>query len=234
MKKLFILLSVAALLLCGCGNAESPAGVVTPATDAVTEAATEAAPPEKALSFGRIEGGVYTNTYAGMGCTMDENWSIYSAEELQALPETVQGAIEGSQLEEVMSEYAQIFDLQAENVNDLLAVNVVYTKVGMQERLLYATQTEEETVDSVLSQADLIKESYTQAGMAVESMEKVQVTFLGESHYGIRTVANSQGVPIYMVQLMNFDLGAYGINLTATSYLEDNTQAILDLFYPVA
>jgi hypothetical protein len=36
-----------------------------------------------------------------------------------------------------------------------------------------------------------------------------------------------------MLQLVNFDLGAYGINLTATSYVDDTVQAVLDLFYPV-
>lgn len=234
MKKLFILLTVAALLLCGCGNSEPVSGEVTPVTEAPAEVTEAPAPTEKPLSFGRIEGGTYTNTYMGIGCTMDENWSIYSAEELQTLPETVQGAIAGSDLESVMADYPQIFDLQAENVNDLLAVNIVYTKIGLQERLLYATQTEEETVDGILSQADLIKESYTQAGMEVESMEKVKLTFLGEEHWGVRTVANAGGVPIYMLQVMNFDLGAYGVNLTATSYLEDNAQSVLDLFYPVA
>lgn len=234
MKKLFILLTVAALLLCGCGNSEPVSGEVTPVTEAPAEVTEAPAPTEKPLSFGRIEGGTYTNTYMGIGCTMDENWSIYSAEELQTLPETVQGAIAGSDLESVMADYPQIFDLQAENVNDLLAVNIVYTKIGLQERLLYATQTEEETVDGILSQADLIKESYTQAGMEVESMEKVKLTFLGEEHWGVRTVANAGSVPIYMLQVMNFDLGAYGVNLTATSYLEDNAQSVLDLFYPVA
>ena len=229
MRKLCVLLLSLALLLCGCGNSEPASGEVTP----VTEAAGETAPPETPLSFGRVEGGTYTNTYMGIGCKLDENWSIYSAEELQALPEIVQGTVEGSEMESLMAEYPQIFDLQAENVNDLLAVNIVYTKIGLQERLLYATQTEEETVDSVLAQADMIKESYVQAGMEVESMEKVELTFLGKTHWGIRTVASSQGVPIYMLQLMNFDLGSYGVNLTATSYLEDNVQSVLDLFYPV-
>lgn len=232
MKKLFILLTVAALLLCGCGNSGPVSGEVIPATEAPTEA-TEPEITEKPLSFGRIEGGTYTNSYAGIGCKMDENWSIYSAQELQTLPETVQGAVEGSELESIMADYPQIFDLQAENVNDLLAVNIVYTKVGMQERLLYATQTEEETVDSVLSQAELIKESYIQAGMEVESMEKVELKFLGKTHFGIRTVAYVQGVPVYMLQVMDFKLGAYGMNLTATSYMEDNAQSVLDLFYTV-
>ena len=145
----------------------------------------------------------------------------------------INGAVEGSQMEQVMENYPQFFDLQAENVNDLLAVNVVYTKVGMQERLTYAVLSEEETIDATLQHKDMMIESYIQAGMEVESVEKVKLTFLGEELWGIRTVAYTQGIPIYMLQVMNFKLGAYGMNLTATSYLEDNAQAVLDLFYVV-
>ena len=229
MKKLISLFLILSLLLCGCGNSQPPAGEVTPQT----EAPTETQPEEKPLSMGRIEGGVYTNTYAGFGCQLDENWSFYSAEELQQLPDQVYSAVEGSDMEALMDDYPQIFDLQAENANDLLAVNVVYTKVSLQERLVYAALSEEQTVDATLEQSDMIIQSYAQAGMEVESMEKVKLTFLGEEHYGIRTVAQSNGIPIYMLQIMDFDLGMYGVNLTATSYLEDNVQSVLDMFYPV-
>lgn len=230
MKKMFALLLALSLLLCGCGAQAPEAGEVTPQAEA---SAPQTQPEEKALSVGRIEGGVYTNTYAGIGCELDENWSIYSAEELQELPDFVQDSVAGSDMEALMEEYSQIFDLQAENVNDLLAVNIVYTKIGMQERLAYASLNEEETVDATLKQKDMIAESYAAAGMEVESIEKVTVMFLGEEHYGIRTVAQSQGIPIYMLQVMDFDLGAYGVNITATSYMEDNAQSVLDLFYPV-
>jgi len=230
MKKIISLFLILSLLLCGCGGSSEPvAGEVTPQTEAPTEAQEE----ENPLSVGRIEGGVYTNSYIGIGCEMDENWSFYSAQELQELPGEVQNVVEGAVLAELMEGYTQIFDLQAENVNDLLAVNVVYTKIGLQERLVYAALSEEETIDATLEQSDMIIQSYTQAGMEVESMEKVKVTFLGEEHYGIRTVAQTQGIPIYMVQMMNYDLGSYGVTLTATSYMADNTQAILDMFYAV-
>jgi len=225
MKKLFALFLILALLLCGCGGSGLTPGEVTPATEAPTQ--------ERPLSFGRLEGGEYTNTYAGIGCRMDENWSIYSAQELQELPDTVNGLIEGSDAAEIVDQYPQIFDLQAENVNELLAVNIVYTKIGMQERLLYAAMNEEQTVDATLEHKDMMIESYAQAGMEVESMEKVELKFLGKTHFGIRTVAYVQGVPVYMLQVMDFKLGAYGMNLTATSYVEDNAQSVLDLFYAV-
>ena len=62
---------MAASLFTGCGAKEPVAGVVTPApTEASTEAPTDApaeAPVESNVSLGRMEGGVYTNSYTGYG-----------------------------------------------------------------------------------------------------------------------------------------------------------------------
>lgn len=53
---------------------------------------------EHPLSLGRLEGGIYTNTYAGFGCELDSSWTFYSAEELQDIPSSVKDAISGSEL----------------------------------------------------------------------------------------------------------------------------------------
>ena len=180
-----------------------------------------------------MEGGIYSNSYAGFGCQLNANWSFYGAQELQELPELVNGAVEGSDMADLMENYTQIFDMQAENVNDLLSVNVVYVKLGMQERLMYAVMTEEQIVDETLKLKDMMIQAYAQAGMEVTAMEKAKVTFLGEEHFAIRTMANTQGVAVYMLQIFDYNLGSYGMTLTATSYLEDKTQNVLDMFYTV-
>ena len=180
-----------------------------------------------------MEGGVYSNSYAGFGCQLNANWSFYGAQELQELPELVNGAVEGSDMADLMENYTQIFDMQAENVNDLLSMNVVYVKLGMQERLMYAVMTEEQIVDETLKLKDMMIQAYAQAGMEVTAMEKAKVTFLGEEHFAIRTLANTQGITVYMLQIIDYNLGSYGMTLTATSYLEDKTQNVLDMFYTV-
>ena len=76
-------------------------------------------------------------------------------------------------------------------------------------------------------------EAYAQAGMDVESMERVTVTFLGEEREALRTVGAVAGVPFYMVQIFDYHLGQYSVTLTINSYMEDKTQQTLDLFYPV-
>ena len=69
--------------------------------------------------------------------------------------------------------------------------------------------------------------------MDVESMERITVTFLGEERAALRTVGTAADVPFYMVQIFDYHLGQYSVTLTVNSYLEDRTQQILDLFYPV-
>ena len=76
-------------------------------------------------------------------------------------------------------------------------------------------------------------ESYAAAGINASSMEKTTVTFLGEEHVAIKTIAETQGVPYYILQVFNYQLGEYSVVSTMASFVDDNTDALLDLFYPV-
>jgi len=188
-------------------------------------------PEENPLSLGRLEGGVYTNTYLGIVCELDSDWTYYSAEELQELPSATETMLEGSDLGELMAEYTQIMDMQAENVEDLTLINVVYTKLGVQDRILYLTMDDEQVVDSILAQSDMLIESYAQAGMSVQEMKKVAVPFLGEDRFAVWTSAEVQGVMYYILQISDYDVGEYGATITLGSYIEDRTGQLLELFY---
>lgn len=239
-------LLAAAIALAGCGKDTDVSGKVEPVqnpTQALpsgtvqqsTEAPETKAPEqeENPLSLGRLEGGVYTNTYAGFGCELDSSWTFYSAEELQEIPSAVKDAVSGSELGDALEGYDQITDMMAECVDDLTSMNVLYQKLSMQERIAYALLSEEELIDTILEQYDAMVEAYAQAGIDVESMEKVNVIFLGEPRVALKTAATVQGVGYYILQLYNFNLGEYSVTTTLSSYVEDNTESLLDLFYKV-
>lgn len=217
------------------GAAAVPTGTVAPEETAVPETTVPktTAPAQKDLSLGRMEGGVYTNEYVGYACTLDSNWTFLSAEELQQIPSTVTDAISGSELAKELEGVQQFTDMMAENVNDLTTVNVLYQKLSLQERIAYAALTEEQIVDVTLEQAAMLEEAYAQAGMTLISMEKVSVEFMGESHFAIRSALTVQEVPYYVLQLFDFHLGEYAVTTTLASYVEDNTDSLLDLFYPL-
>ncbi|MBQ7915912.1 MAG: hypothetical protein IJ315_03895 [Firmicutes bacterium] len=248
MKKRFLAIVLALLLvLVGCGGSEeeSVGGTIGQKQESsVTESkidessveeskAEESSVEDNVLSLGRIEGGVYTNTYLGVACELDSNWSFYTAEELQELPSAVTEALEGTDIGKAMENVTQFTDMQAENVTDLTVMNVNFVKLGMAERLAYAVLSEEDIIDSVLAQSDTMIASYEQMGMTVKEMKKVTVTFLGEEHTGIWTSAQIQGLDYYILQLYNYGIGEYAATITLGSYLEDNTNSLLELFYKV-
>lgn len=230
---LAVLLAMAMLAGCGSEKAEDVAGQITPTeTQAAVQTETQVE-EEEAVSLGRLEGGVYTNSYAGFGCTLDSSWTFYSAEELQDLPENVNEMLEGTDFADSAGSIEQITDMMAENVDLLCSMNVLYQKMDMQSRLIYAVMSEEDIADAVLAQSDSMVEAYAQMGMTVTSMEKATVTFLGEEHFVLRTEGTLQDVPFYMVQLFDYHRGSYSITTTMTSYMEDKTADMLALFYAV-
>lgn len=235
-------LLVGTVLLTGCGGGQKDvSGKVTPnetqsaavPAGTVEAAPAETAPEEKDVSLGRIEGGVYTNSYAGFGFELDANWEFYTAEELQELPGNIQELFKGTEVGDAAAEITQIMDMKAENANDLTTINVLYSKLDAQTRLAYAVMSEEDILDSVLEQKDALISSYAQAGIEVSTMEKVEVDFLGETHFAMHTSSTWDGVPYYILQLFDYHAGRYGITTTLSSYLEDNTQSLLTLFYTV-
>ena len=229
MKRVLVLFLILAMLLAGCGTSapeSSVAGTVEPTSES-------AAPAETPVTMGRLEGGSYINDYTGYACELDSNWTFYSAEELQELPDNVKELIADTEMADVIGDVPQFTDMMAENANDLTNMNVLYQKQDLQTRLTMAILSEEQVIDATLGQSAFIEEAYAQMGMTNISLEKVTVTFLGREHFALRTQAELQGIPVYMLQLMDYSRGAYAITTTLTSYLEDNTESMLELFEPL-
>lgn len=240
MKRTIALLLVLALAfgLTACSKEDKDiSGKVTPATEAapaITEPApetTEAPAEDKPVSLGRMEGGVYTNEYIGIGCTLDANWTFKTAEELQELP-----AQTGELLQD--TEYAdaslnQIADMFAENISNGSNINIQYTKLDMQVRLIYAAMDYEAFADMIMSESDSMIQAYTQTGFENVAMEKVTINYLGEERVAIRTTADFYDVPLYMLQVFEHNLGKYYAVITFTSVMEDTTQSMADLFYAI-
>lgn len=251
------LLLTLSLLLTACGGDADVSGQVTPQPEAsatvpsgnvepteppVPETASpeptvpETAPPEPTaaeneLSLGRMEGGIYTNSYVGYACNLDSNWTFLSAVELEQIPATVSDLVKGSELGEALGDTPQFTDMMAENINDLTTMNVLYQKLDMPTRLAYMALSEEEIIDASLDQKDMLIAAYEQAGFTVDSIEKVTVTFLGEERTALHSSMVFQGVPYFTLQFFDYHLGEYSVVTTLASYVEDRTASLMELFY---
>lgn len=251
MKKLLCVVLVLSLLLCGCGGTKQPEAAETgpalqeqPETTAPAEQ-TEPAPTEpetvpeeteaeNPVSLGRVSGNEYINEYLGFGGLFENGWELYGADELQELPGNIAEMMQGTELGDTVAQYTQITDMLAENVDMLTTINVVYTKLGLQERLAYALLSEKEILEQVLSQQDMMAESYAAAGIVVSDMKLVTIDFLGQERYAIHTTATMQEVPYFILQVFDYHLGSYGVVTTFASFMEDNTGYLPVLFYPLA
>ena len=235
MKKLicFALALVLCLSLVACGGEPDVAGQVAPQQGSVETVPTEPELPENELSLGRMEGGVYTNEYVGYACKLDSNWTFLSAAELEQIPATVSDQLKGSELGDALADTPQFIDMMAENVNDLTTMNVLYQKMSMTERLAYLTLSEEEIINISIEQMDTLIAAYEQTGFAVDSIEKVTVTFMGEERTALHSSMSIQDIPYYTLQFFDYHLGEYSVVTTLSSYAEDRTAALTELFYPL-
>lgn len=242
-RKIIIALAmIAALLLTGCGSKEAPSSKIEPIQTQPAETKASAIQPaetvpvkeENQTSLGRMEGGTYTNPYAGFGCTLDNTWTYYGAEELQTLPDDVAELLKETEMGERVEGMEQITDMMAESAELLSTVNVLYQKVPMQERLAVAAMGESAMIDAMIEQeGESLKSSYGVMGMEVSDLQRKDVTFLGKTRSGLLTTGSIEGVDTYIFQIIDYSRGAYSVTTTFTSYVEDNTQVVMDLFFPV-
>lgn len=231
-KRILALLLVMSLLLAGCGaGKQPPSGTIKPVE---TQAATQPLEENTPVSLGSFVGGIYENTYAGFGCTLDSGWVYKSAEELQDISALTQDLLEGSEIDLSESNLAQVTDMMAENMDLLASINVLYQQITPQEKVAFSLMDESASIDTILESKDALISSYAQAGIDVTSMEKVSISFLGETRYAIHTVGSIQGAGYYILQLFDYKLGGdYAVILTISTLVEDTTSDLLNLFYPV-
>lgn len=195
-------------------------------------APTAFAEGEKPLGLGRIEDNVYTNEYMGLGFSFDDSWLVYSAEELQQLYGTVIEVIGDTDISELIEGRGQIYDMMAENADELLSINVIIGEVPANERLYYALNSEETIIDNMLESKDMLIEAYQQGGISVNSMEKVKMYFLGKERFGVYTDACINGeIPYYILQFFDYSFGGYCSTVTMCSYLEDRTAELSRMWF---
>ena len=238
-KKLLALMLALALVfaLTACGS--EPKGNVTPSDNTTPSAApaddkTESTPeptvepaPEDDVELGSMTGGVYKNDFVGISCTMDDNWTYYSEEEILALNGLVADSTDDEELAEQLRDSDSFYDMMAENGETLENVNIVLENLG----LIYGnTMDASGYIDVALENLESQMKSM---GMNVTSCEKVSFDFCGKETDGIYITSSMavEGMEIEVFQRMAcVKAGTYMCVITACSYFEDTTMDVLNLF----
>ena len=217
MKRSFFSAALAAILLSGllsgCGTIASAA----------------IAPGEvDEFHTGTIDGDTYENTFFGIGCKLDDDWTILDEEELAERSGLVFDTLEEGGMDDsartAMENGSVVFDFFAQKLDNSAAVNVTVGNIGV----LYGTSlTEEAYIDLAY---DEVIQSVEAIGYDNVTAEKTTVTFAGTDHAAMNVYGEYSGVPVYQVQIA-LRKGLYVGTVTLSSGGEDTTSDLAALFY---
>ena len=247
--------------LCACSAAQRPSGTVTvneqSGSDSPHGTVTENSKPEEtakqseneaALSagdagadaeesgdaefeFGTTSSGTYENRFLGIGCTLDENWTFASEDEIKSMNAELVDQSDSETLKEALSSAAELTDMYAIADDGLLTIGIMLENIGV----LYGMTMDEDTfVDKQLSGlADAINQIDI---FSDYSVEKSTVMLAGQERtairgHGLRMFEGmDEGFEFYQVQAV-IKAGNYMAVITLTSFIEDVTDSLASYFY---
>lgn len=250
-KKLAVLLcalSVMTFAACGAqGPDEMPVGEVTEAVADVAEAANEVEEVaeevveevadvaeevveevaeeengDSEISLGLNDGSKYENTYFGIGCAFDEEWTMENEEQILARNQIAKDLVD--------EKFASAFE-SAAVITDMVAVNnngVDTVNAGIEKLQGGAMLIDEKTYIEI--SAPQVTEMFESMGLENIVATPGEIEFCGNTHSCLDIEADYNGNAVFekLVVVKNKN---YILCITACTWNENKIDSILDKFY---
>lgn len=179
--------------------------------------------------FGRISGGIYENTYFGVGCELDSDWTFYSSEELAELNGLAASAITDEELAALVENSGVQYDMYAYAAEGLFSINVTIEKLNA---LYGIALTEDSYMD--ISMSSLETAFSSMEGAANPKIEKTTVSFAGAERSALKIsfdyLVEDTAIPAYEL-IVCIKSGNYVAVVTFSTATEDYTDEAASLFY---
>ncbi len=229
-QKLGALLLAAALLVtmsaCSGSGGKSIRGNVTPVETTAPEASapetTEPEATEPAFAVGSSSGNRYENTFLGIGCALDENWTFLSDEQIRENNDAAADMI-AEEYQEQVQDADVVYDMMANHQNEVDTLSLNMEKLSGAALLINEEQYAQLSLEGLEGSL---------SAMGIENIQTSveQIAFAGGTHTCIRVEGEYSGVKVYE-SIVCYKRGGYMALACACTWLEDGTQAILDSFY---
>ncbi len=218
-----------ALMLTACGQQapEQTGGSVKPgaAQDQSVAGQVDASQPdEEELEMGSVNGGTYTNAFAGIGCTLDETWVFYTKEQIAELNGFLTDGTSDEDMKKLMENSQSVQDMYASSTDGLMTINVVFQNMGL---LLGTTMSAQEYAELHVTQ---IPDAMAAYGFEDVAASVTTAELAGEERPAIALTATIQDIPVYEL-IVCLRQGNYIYCVTLCSYTEDVTAQMAELFY---
>ena len=223
MKKALALLLLVAMLasLCACGAKKTAGDTNTP----VSQAPSDLTPDDQTPGDDEVSDvEVYENELIGIGFRPGDGWEIWDDEQIAQINGIVADMMTDEAIRDMLasSGYAQPFYAQAQS--GLLTANITIEDLGV---LYGATLDEQAYVEIAMEQMTPALESM---GLSDITSEVGTVNFAGQDRTAVFISGSMQGAELHET-IVTMKVGNYMANVTAASYLTDETADILSMFY---
>ena len=233
------LLSVVLLLsFFGCTQQDDIRGDITPnptteaTTEATTEVTTEATTEpttvattepvaQQEFNIGSSTGNTYCNEFIGIQCTLDENWTFKTDEEMKAVNQVTLDLV-GDEYKNALANATVVYDMMATHTNGMDSVNVVMEKLSGLNVLLTEERYMELSKDSAVN-------ALASMGLNIVSAQVVTVQLAGKEHTALAIEADVGGIAMYEYMVV-VKCNGYIACITACTWNGNTCMDILNQF----
>ena len=239
MKRYIPLLLAAVMVwaMAGCGgkaaqeNQPDTAGTVQPgvtesdAAGQVQAGTDDTDNAQDGFAPGSVNGGVYTNEFAGIGCKLDDGWVFYTAEQMAELNGALADGTDNADVKAMLADDPSIFDMYAVSTDGLMVMNVVIQNLGLVSGTTVSAQEYAEIASAEVA------DTLTAYGYENVKVQTTAADFAGtESCPAVAVTAERDGTALYE-QMIYLKTGNYIYCVTLCSFTEDVTAEMAELFY---
>ncbi len=174
---------------------------------------------------GSVNGGVYTNEFAGIGCKLDDGWVFYTEEQMAELNGALADGTDNADVKAMLAEDSSIFDMYAVSTDGLMVMNVVIQNLGLVNGTAVGPQEYAEIASAEVA------DTLTAYGYENVKAQTTSTDFAGtESCPAVAVTAERNGTALYE-QMVYLKAGNYIYCVTLCSFTKDVTAQMAELFY---
>ncbi len=223
MKKILSLVLAIIMLvgLCSClGDNENDnvRGDIVTQTSSESESQPESEPQ---LSLGKTANNTYNNEFLGLSCTLPDEWTFYTDEEILQLNNLTADLVD--------EEIAKSLE-NANLIYDMYAMKTDGSNININLEKLSAVQLIALDIKATLeSQIDTIKSAYESIGYTDINIGYQKINVDGKEFDALVLTAKIQGIDFY-ANVFTFRKGSYLASVTVCSLQTDKIDDILNCF----
>lgn len=182
-----------------------------------------ATPP--AIEYGEMRDSVYENAFFGFGCTLDDSWTVPSQEMIDNRASTEEVVI-GEVFPEAGDPASLLtlshYDMDVLSESSAANINII---------LESSVQDYNEEVYTDSSIAPLIQALEMMDAQKI-SVGKAKITFIGEERFGLSIYFELDDTAVYQ-KIIYLAKGQQLACIGVASYIDDRTNELIELFYPL-